>query len=63
MWKIYLYTCSQRYVGHDGTTVWKYAMYGVQTAGSYDILLNYIWIGKDNVKTESGRPNVDGSTV
>jgi hypothetical protein len=41
----------------------KYAMCGAQTASSDDLLLKYIVIGKDNVKTESGRPNIDGSTV
>jgi len=41
----------------------KYPTYGAQTAGSDDLLLNCILIGKDNAKTESGRPNVDGSTV
>jgi hypothetical protein len=41
----------------------KYAMYGVHTAGSDNVLLNYILIGQDNVKTESGRLSVDGTTV
>jgi len=43
----------------------RYAMYGAQTAGSDDLLLNYILIGKDNVENENWRPNVrvDGRTV
>jgi hypothetical protein len=39
------------------------AICGAQTAGSHHLLLNYILIGKGNVKTENGRPNIDESTV
>jgi hypothetical protein len=43
----------------------KNGLYGAQTAVLDGLLLNYILIGKDNVKTENGRPNVrvDGRTV